>query len=92
MIENMRKYTGLMIVVLVLLAAGLILTMGNFNATAAGGGKVTSAYGEDIDSNTFRKMGSNTLKVISTSHDNNLMRYALQNGAYSVIYGRGAST
>jgi len=82
MIENMRKYTGLMIVVLVLLAAGLILTMGNFNATAAGGGKVTSAYGEDIDSNAFRKMGNNTLRVIRTSNDPNLSMYAIRNGAF----------
>lgn len=88
----MRKYTGLMIVVLVLLAAGLILTMGNFNASAAGGGKVTSAYGEDIDSNAFRKMGNSTLKVIKISGDMNLMRYAAQNGAYSFILGRGLSS
>ncbi len=88
----MRKYTGLMIVVLVFLAAGLILTMGNFNASAAGGGKVTSAYGEDIDSNAFRKMGSSTIKVITTSQDRNLINYAVRNGAFNMMFGRSLSS
>ena len=77
MIENMRKYTGLMVVVLVLLAAGLILTMGDFTANTGGRGKVTEVYGEDIDQIQFRKMGFNSLNVIKELKDVGLSTYAL---------------
>ncbi|MGJ8657057.1 MAG: SurA N-terminal domain-containing protein [Akkermansiaceae bacterium] len=83
MIENMRKYTGLMVVVLVLLAAGLILTMGNFNANSGGRGKVTEVYGEGIDQIQFRKMGFNSLGVIKQLQDPGLTGYALD-----MIYNR----
>ncbi|MFT5632304.1 MAG: hypothetical protein ACI9SQ_000008 [Rubritalea sp.] len=83
MIENMRKYTGLMVVVLVLLAAGLILTMGNFNANSGGRAKVTEVYGEGIDQIQYRKMGFNSLNVIKelsrkSMFYNDLASYALE--------------
>ncbi|MFT6793251.1 MAG: hypothetical protein ACJAR1_001245 [Rubritalea sp.] len=77
MIENMRKYTGLMVVVLVLLAAGLILTMGNFNANSGGRAKVTEVYGEGIDQIQYRKMGFNSLNVIKQLRDPGLTAYAM---------------
>jgi|GEM_PF-2473782 len=77
MIENMRKYTGLMVVVLVLLAAGLILTMGNFNANSGGRAKVTEVYGEGIDQIEYRKMGFNSLSVIKQLRDPSLSAYAM---------------
>lgn len=77
MIENMRKYTGLMVVVLVLLAAGLILTMGNFNANAGGRAKVTEVYGEGIDQIEYRKLGFNSLNVIKLLKDQGLSAYAM---------------
>jgi hypothetical protein len=83
MIENMRKYTGLMVVVLVLLAAGLILTMGNFNANSGGRAKVTEVYGEGIDQIQYRKMGSNSLSVIKQLRDPALSAYAMD-----MIYNR----
>lgn len=65
MIENMRKYTGLMVVVLVLLAAGLVLTMGVSPEKSSGGRSVTSVYGEDVSSKEFDKLGINTLRTLS---------------------------
>lgn len=72
-----------MVVVLVLLAAGLILTMGNFNANSGGRGKVTEVYGEGIDQIQFRKMGFNSLGVIKQLQDPGLTGYALD-----MIYNR----
>lgn len=77
MIENMRKYTGLMVVILVLLAAGLILTMGDFRPNSGGRGKATEVYGESIDEVQFRKMGFNSLGVIKQLRDPGLTAYAL---------------
>lgn len=77
MIENMRKYTGLMVVVLVLLAAGLILTMGDFRPNSGGRAKVTEVYGEGIDQIQFRKMGYNSLAVIKQLQDPGLTGYAM---------------
>jgi hypothetical protein len=78
MIENMRKYTGLMVVILVLLAAGLILTMGNFDTNTGGRAKVTEVYGEGIDQIEYRKLGDNSLNVIKTLKDPGLTEYALE--------------
>lgn len=65
MIENMRKYTGLMVVILVLLAAGLILTMGNFDANTGARAKETEVYGKGIDQIEYRKLGQNSVSVIN---------------------------
>ena len=66
-----------MVVVLVLLAAGLILTMGDFRPNSGGRAKVTEVYGEGIDQIQFRKMGFNSLKVIKQLRDPGLTGYAL---------------
>lgn len=66
-----------MVVVLVLLAAGLILTMGNFNANSGGRAKVTEVYGEGIDQIQYRKMGFNSLNVIKQLRDPGLTAYAM---------------
>ncbi len=67
MIENMRKYTGLMAVVFVLLGAGFLFTMNN--GTMARGGKFGSGptmlevYGRSLDQQQFRRMGVSTLEL-----------------------------
>ena len=73
----MRKYTGLMVVVLVLLAAGLILTMGDFRPSTGARAKVTEVYGESIDLVQYRKMGVNSINVIKQLRDTSLTAYAL---------------
>ena len=83
MIENMRKYTGLMVVVLVLLAAGLILTMGDFRASTGGRQKVTEVYGEPIDSIEYKKLGQNSISAIRSIND-----FSLSNYAIDLIYNR----
>lgn len=76
MIENMRKYTGLMVVVLALLAVGLILTMGNFNTS--GGKAVTKVNGRLIDQIEYRQLGASSLQVIKDSPDPVLTNFALE--------------
>ncbi len=73
----MRKYTGLMAVVLVLLAAGLILTMNDANSSLRGRAKITEVYGKAIDEIEYRKLGYNSLNVIKTLKDPGLTEYAL---------------
>ena len=90
MIENMRKYTGLMVVVLVLLAAGLILTMrsGN-NAGLASGGSV-AINGGSIDSKQFKKLGANSLRVISLASSDQEKLYQRYTGILSSPLSRWA--
>ena len=83
MIENMRKYTGLMVVVLVLLAAGLILTMGDFKASTGGRQKVTEVYGKPIDAIQYKKLGRNSISAIKSINDFDLSSYAID-----LIYNR----
>ena len=83
MIENMRKYTGLMVVVLVLLAAGLILTMGDFRANTGGRQKITEVYGTAIDATEYKKLGRNSITAIKEINDPELSSYALD-----LIYNR----
>ncbi len=92
----MRKYTGLMAVVIVLLAAGLILTMGLGDPNTGGRGSVAEVYGEDIDAVKYREMGISTLKVMEQSSDpsnpyskytNPLVRYANQLGGDNYFFG-----
>lgn len=66
MIENMRKYTGLMVVVFILLAAGFLFTMNDIGGgqQAVGGGKpVMEAYGQSIDDVSFGRMGERTQQL-----------------------------
>ncbi len=69
MIENMRKYTGLMIVVFVLLLAGFLFTMGP-TANSSGGGMgsgptVLEVHGRALDQQAYRRMGDSTLQLAS---------------------------
>ncbi len=77
MIENMRKYNGLMVVVLVLLAAGLIFSLNETGGGLAGRTKVTEVYGKPIDQIEYRKLGVNSLNVIKTLKNPGLTEYAL---------------
>jgi hypothetical protein len=67
MIENIRKYTGLMAVVFVLLGAGFLFTMG----PGRGGGGMTSGpvmlevNGYALDQTSYQRMGSSTLQLAS---------------------------
>lgn len=69
MIENMRKYTGLMAVVFVLLAAGFLFTMNDLS-TSSGGGMgsgptILEADGRILDQQEYRRMGDHTLQLAS---------------------------
>ena len=63
MIENMRKYTGLMVVVLVLLAAGLILTMKPGGSGGGAGSNFMSVNGKSLDRLAYSKLGQNALSA-----------------------------
>lgn len=62
MIENIRKYTGLMIVVLVLLFIGLVF-MGDGARTAASGKPAMLIAEKQISQKDFRRLSENTLKI-----------------------------
>ena len=65
MIENMRKYTGLMVVVLVLLAAGLILTMGPNSPSGGGAGNEFMQVNDvSLDKNDYSKAGKNSIGAV----------------------------
>ena len=66
MIENMRKYTGLMVVVFILLGAGFLFTMNDIGGgkPSIGGGKpVMEAYGQSIDEYAYHRMGQRTQQL-----------------------------
>ena len=69
MIENMRKYTGLMAVVFILLAAGFLFTMNDLSTTRGGGmgsgPAILEANGRILDQQEYRRMGDNTLQLAS---------------------------
>ena len=65
MIENMRKYTGLMVVVLVLLATGLVLTMKPGGSGGGGAGNEFMQVNDvALDQNDFSKAGKNTISAV----------------------------
>jgi hypothetical protein len=69
MIENMRKYTGLMAVVFILLAAGFLFTMNDISGSGGGGmgsgPTILEANGRILDQQEYRRMGDSTLKLAS---------------------------
>ncbi|WP_159434840.1 SurA N-terminal domain-containing protein [Rubritalea squalenifaciens] len=76
----MRKYTGLMAVTLILLAAGLVLTM----QPGGGGGRgfsdeFISVNGESIAQKDFKKQGPGALRILQSS-GSSMMEYPLSLG------------
>ncbi len=69
MIENMRKYTGLMVVVFILLGAGFLFTMNDIGTGTGGGGgsgpAVLEVYGQSIDEQEYYRRGDRTLQLAS---------------------------
>jgi len=64
MIENIRKYTGLMAVVFVLLGAGFLFTMNNGTSSSAGSGPtILEVYGQSLDRTAYQRMGESTLQI-----------------------------
>lgn len=100
MIENMRKYTGLMAVVFVLLGAGFLFTMNDIGGSSAGGGSgptMLEVYGQSLDQPAYQRMGSSTLQLASEAGlhsyinflmapDANSLQQAIQLGAYGMNY------
>ena len=79
MIENMRKYTGLMAVVFVLLAAGFLFTMNDIGTGAGGGSGPTAleVYGQSIDQQTYQKSGQRTLQLCSEVGMHNYVNFLM---------------
>ncbi|MCP5535732.1 MAG: SurA N-terminal domain-containing protein [Akkermansiaceae bacterium] len=69
MIENMRKYTGLMVVVFILLGAGFLFTMNDIGTSSGGGMGSGPTYleaaGRSLDQQEYRRMGDSTLQLAS---------------------------
>lgn len=68
MIENMRKYTGLMAIVFVLLGAGFLFTMndiGGSSASGSSGPTMLEVYGRSLDHQQYQRMGGSTLQLAS---------------------------
>lgn len=62
MIENIRKYTGVMIVVLVLLFVGLVF-LENSASSALSGKSPMTIDGTGISVNEYRRLGANPLRI-----------------------------
>lgn len=69
MIENMRKYTGLMAIVFVLLGAGFLFTMNDIGGSSGGGGgsgpTMLEVHDQSYDQQAYQRMGEATLQVAS---------------------------
>ena len=65
MIENMRKYTGLMVVVFVLLGAGFLFTMNDIGTGNAGGSgpAILEVHGQSLDRQAYLREGERTLQL-----------------------------
>ena len=90
MIENIRKYTGLIIVVIVVLVLGFIFmdTSGLFSQRAGGGGDYIQIDGRNYAQGDFNKIGKNPMNLAQSlrSFDENgiqIMQFAstLMSGA-----------
>jgi len=62
MLENIRKYTGLMVIVIILLAAGLILTMSN---TRPGGSQtIMTVNGIGVSNTEYYRSGTSASQLV----------------------------
>lgn len=81
MIENMRKYTGLMVVVFVLLGAGFLFTMNDIGTGRGGGGgsgpTVLEAHGQSLDQQSYQRMGEQTLQLCSETGMHNYINFLM---------------
>ncbi|MGC6581166.1 MAG: SurA N-terminal domain-containing protein [Akkermansiaceae bacterium] len=91
MIENIRKYTGLMIVVLVLLFIGLVfLESSAQNLTS--GAPAMEVDGRQISKKEFTRLSENTLLIPSKLGDSIIPPDAQKNPLTSLMGGRMAFT
>ncbi len=67
MLENIRKYTGLMVIVIILLAAGLILTMNNVQP--AGSQKVMTVNGISVSNTEYYRSGESARQLVYSFTD-----------------------
>jgi len=100
MIENMRKYTGLMAIVFVLLGAGFLFTMNDIGGSSGGGGTgptMLEVNGYSLDQQSYQRMGATTLQLANeaglSSYINFLMapdapqlQQSIQLGRYGYNY------
>lgn len=81
MIENMRKYTGLMAVVFILLAAGFLFTMNDLSTSSGSsigsGPTMLEANGRILDQQEYRRMGEGTLQLASEAGLNNYVNFLM---------------
>ena len=80
MIENIRKYTGLMAVVFVLLAVAFLFTMNDINSSRGGpasGSTLLSAHGKNLDQQAYRSMGEGTLHLAASAGLNVYINYLM---------------
>ena len=88
MIENMRKYTGLMVVVFVLLGAGFLFTMNDIGTGSTGGGgpTVLEVHGQSYDQQAYQRMGEQTLQMCSAVGMHNYINFLLAPNADAMQY------
>ncbi|NWK57200.1 SurA N-terminal domain-containing protein [Verrucomicrobiaceae bacterium N1E253] len=97
----MRKYTGLMAVVFVLLGAGFLFTMNDIGGSSGGGGgsgpTMLEVYGESYNHNDYQRMGGTTLQLANEmglhnyinllmAPDAEALQQAMQLGMYGMNY------
>ncbi|MBK1830306.1 SurA N-terminal domain-containing protein [Verrucomicrobiaceae bacterium R5-34] len=77
----MRKYTGLMVVVFVLLGAGFLFTMndiGTGSGVSGGSGPtVLEVHGQSIDQQSYSRMGEQTLQLCSEAGLHNYINFLM---------------
>jgi|GEM_PF-1448937 len=85
MIENIRKYTGLMIVVFVLLFLGLLFMQGGSNQAGGSGPVVLTAHGTAYPQTSYRRLGENPVRLLQELSGNSFQaRIALLGYLYEM--------
>ncbi len=88
MIENMRKYTGLMVVVFVLLGAGFLFTMNDIGTGNAGGNgpAVLEVHGKSFDRQAYEREGERTLQLCSEIGMHSYVNFLIVPNAQAMQY------